>query len=150
MEIFLEFPEEIEHNDIVVWMTARSLEIRITESRFNNSVIGGEASSAQEGTESSEQRSVEKSGRKSDGSSGGGNLEDPTWEGKGGSMFATKKPPKPPKKKNYCYVARELFGHIDPEHSSWKLRPSKKKVKIILVKDSTARGMDKWHKIRRL
>eukprot|EP00392_Amoebophrya_sp_AT5.2_P001008 g1010.t1 len=54
---------------------------------------------------------------------------------------------------NYVFLCRELWGHIDPDKSSWKLVDStrgRQKLKIKLMKGQTGRSMDKWDKLRRL
>mmetsp|Transcript_23768 Transcript_23768/g.53556 ORF Transcript_23768/g.53556 Transcript_23768/m.53556 type:complete len:303 (+) Transcript_23768:32-940(+) len=49
---------------------------------------------------------------------------------------------------NWCYVAQELWGQIDPEHSTWKVR--KDKLSLKLHKRASARSWDRWEKIRRI
>jgi len=50
--------------------------------------------------------------------------------------------------KNWCYIARELWGQIDPEASSWKARRDKLSLK--LHKRASARSWDRWEKLRRI
>lgn len=49
---------------------------------------------------------------------------------------------------NWCYVARELWGGIDAETSSYKIRRDKLSLK--LQKRASARSWDKWEKLRRI
>eukprot|EP00929_Paragymnodinium_shiwhaense_P008851 TRINITY_DN112820_c0_g1_i1.p1 TRINITY_DN112820_c0_g1~~TRINITY_DN112820_c0_g1_i1.p1 ORF type:complete len:304 (+),score=67.10 TRINITY_DN112820_c0_g1_i1:150-1061(+) len=49
--------------------------------------------------------------------------------------------------KNYCYVASELWGQIDAEASSYKIRRDKLSLK--LIKRASARSWDRWEKLRR-
>jgi len=49
---------------------------------------------------------------------------------------------------NWCYIAQELFGQIDPEKSTWKVRRNKLSIK--LHKRPSARNWDKWEKLRRI
>lgn len=48
---------------------------------------------------------------------------------------------------NLCYVAKELWGHIDPSGCSWKLRNGRK-LKVTLK--ACGRAMDSWPRLRRL
>jgi len=49
---------------------------------------------------------------------------------------------------NWCYVAQELWGQIDPAGSSWKIRRDKLSLK--LQKRASARSWDRWEKLRRI
>lgn len=49
---------------------------------------------------------------------------------------------------NWCYVAQELWGQIDPQQSTWKVR--KDKLSLKLQKRASARSWDRWEKIRRI
>jgi len=49
---------------------------------------------------------------------------------------------------NWCYLAQELWGQIDPDTSSWKVRRDKLSLK--LHKRASARSWDKWEKLRRI
>ncbi|CAE7684132.1 OEP64 [Symbiodinium pilosum] len=49
---------------------------------------------------------------------------------------------------NWCYMAQELWGQIDPQHSTWKVR--KDKLVLKLQKRASARSWDRWEKIRRI
>ncbi|CAE6944209.1 UNC45A [Symbiodinium natans] len=49
---------------------------------------------------------------------------------------------------NWCYVAQELWGQIDPQQSTWKVRRDKLSIK--LQKRASARSWDRWEKIRRI
>ncbi|CAK9021526.1 unnamed protein product [Durusdinium trenchii] len=48
---------------------------------------------------------------------------------------------------NWCYVAQELWGQINPERSSWKIRKDKLSLKL---DKRAARSWDKWEKLRRI
>lgn len=48
---------------------------------------------------------------------------------------------------NWCYVAQELWGQINPERSSWKIRKDKLSLKL---DKRAARSWDRWEKLRRI
>lgn len=50
--------------------------------------------------------------------------------------------------KNWVFLAQELWGQIDPERSSYKVRRDKLSLK--LAKRESARSWDKWEKLRRI
>ncbi|CAD7962166.1 unnamed protein product [Amoebophrya sp. A120] len=104
----------ISDQQIVVWFSERSMEVRIEGRRSKN------ATAAAEGQPQAEERQA---------------------TGSGAATSSTSK--------NYVFLCRELWGHIDPGKSSWKLRNGKK-LKIVLIKGQTGRSMDKWEKLRRL
>lgn len=49
---------------------------------------------------------------------------------------------------NWSYVAQELWGQIDAEHSTWKVR--KDKLSLKLQKRASVRSWDRWEKLRRI
>merc|ERR1719221_10114 len=49
---------------------------------------------------------------------------------------------------NWVYIAKELWGQIDPENSTWKARRDKLTLK--LQKRASARSWDRWEKLRRI
>merc|ERR1712194_1004391 len=49
---------------------------------------------------------------------------------------------------NWCYLAQELWGHIDPEKSTWKVK--KDKLTLRLQKRASSRAWDRWEKLRRI
>lgn len=50
--------------------------------------------------------------------------------------------------RNWFWLAQELWGQIDPEQSTWKVR--KDKLSLKLHKRASARSWDRWEKIRRI
>jgi len=48
---------------------------------------------------------------------------------------------------NWCYLAQELWGQINPERSSWKIRKDKLSLKL---DKRAARSWDRWEKLRRI
>lgn len=49
---------------------------------------------------------------------------------------------------NWFWIAQELWGQIEPENSSWKVK--RDKVVLKLQKRSSARTWDRWQKLRRI
>lgn len=49
---------------------------------------------------------------------------------------------------NRFYLAKELWGHIDADASTWKIR--KDKISLKLQKRASARSWDRWEKLRRI
>mmetsp|Transcript_98198 Transcript_98198/g.189640 ORF Transcript_98198/g.189640 Transcript_98198/m.189640 type:complete len:101 (+) Transcript_98198:758-1060(+) len=49
---------------------------------------------------------------------------------------------------NWFYLAQELWGLIDSETSTWKVRRGKLSLK--LQKRASARSWDRWEKLRRI
>eukprot|EP00931_Biecheleriopsis_adriatica_P095774 TRINITY_DN69398_c0_g1_i1.p1 TRINITY_DN69398_c0_g1~~TRINITY_DN69398_c0_g1_i1.p1 ORF type:complete len:324 (-),score=103.85 TRINITY_DN69398_c0_g1_i1:23-913(-) len=49
---------------------------------------------------------------------------------------------------NWFYLAQELWGQIDPQSSTWKVR--KDKLSLKLQKRASARSWDRWDKLRRI
>mmetsp|Transcript_46725 Transcript_46725/g.124927 ORF Transcript_46725/g.124927 Transcript_46725/m.124927 type:complete len:224 (-) Transcript_46725:12-683(-) len=50
--------------------------------------------------------------------------------------------------KNWCWVAQELWGQIDPDRCTYKIRRDKLSLK--LSKRQSARSWDRWEKLRRI
>lgn len=49
---------------------------------------------------------------------------------------------------NWCWMAQELWGQIDPETSTYKIRRDKLSLK--LQKRASSRSWDRWEKLRRI